>query len=70
MPPPLPRSAKDVSPADDDGKLHPDFTELFEFLGDIADHRKIDAITLRAHEGLAGEFQKDSFVFKIGHSFL
>ena len=56
------QAAKDVAAADDDGRLDADALDLADFPGDLRGDSRIDAVSLLAHEGFAGELQEDALV--------
>jgi hypothetical protein len=54
--------AKDVAAADDHRDLDPEVHEVLDLPGDRAQHLGVDAVALRALQGLAGQFQEDPLV--------
>ena len=55
-------AAEDVAAADDDGGLDAQALDFGDIVGDLRRHGRIDAEVLLAHQGFAGQLQKDAFV--------
>ena len=52
--------AVDVAAADHDRDLEPAGADIDELPRDLVDRRRVQAVLLRAHQGLAGELQQDA----------
>src|SRR5450755_2292281 len=62
----LTRAAKNVSAADHDGHFHAQRVDVFQLSRDGLDGFSMNAKSLRALEGLAGKFEQDAFVNRLG----
>ena len=62
-------AAEDVAAADDDADLYAEFDDFFYLADNLHDGFAVDTEGIIAHQGFAGQFQQDSFVFGLrGHA--
>ena len=62
------QAAEDVAAADHDRGLDAERLDLGDVLRDARRHGRIDAVGLVAHQGFAGQFQKNSVVVRVRRS--
>ncbi len=55
-------AAEDVAPANDDCQFHAHFRDLGHIGHHALDRAAVDAVSIIAHQGFAGQFEEDALV--------
>jgi hypothetical protein len=58
-------AAKEIAAPDDDRHLNPEAVDVGQFGGDLMNADGVDSETLRSGKGFTGDFQENSFDFRI-----